>query len=307
VENVVVTHLQITPATSSLPVGLHDQLKAEVTLSDGSVLDVTTNEALHWSSNDPTVASISSSGADKGTVTGVTPGTATITASGVANGQSFSATAEVTITNVVVTHLQITPATSSLPVGLHDQLKAEVTLSDGSVLDVTTNEALHWSSNDPTVASISSSGADKGTVTGVTPGTATITASGVANGQSFSATAEVEVEVPLAFFTTPDTITRDWHDADAYCKGQTPAARLPTRVELQNLFIQSTSATKIGQINNDMCDVHGWPLVGRCGGSTNSYWTSEGTGSSYHWGVGMHYGIPSSNGDTILNHVTCVR
>ncbi|OFC42908.1 hypothetical protein BA189_22705 [Aeromonas hydrophila] len=241
-------------------------------------------------------------------VTGVSAGTVTITASGEANGQHFSATAEVTITNVVVSEVQITPAVSSLPIGLSEQLKGEATLSDGQVLDVTTDDAVNWRSSNPAVATISSSGADKGMVTGVSAGTVTITASGEANGQHFSATAEVEVKAPLAFFTTPDTITRNWNDADAYCKSLSPAARLPTSAELQNLFIQSTSATAIGQVNYDMCDVHGWPLNdGRCGGSSYYYWTSEAAEAGGHYAVYMDNGTVNSGYDTLTYNVTCVR
>ncbi|WP_176733574.1 Ig-like domain-containing protein, partial [Aeromonas hydrophila] len=141
ITNVVVSEVQITPAVSSLPIGLSEQLKGEATLSDGQVLDVTTDDAINWRSSNPAVATISSSGADKGMVTGVSAGTVTITASGEANGQHFSATAEVTITNVVVSEVQITPAVSSLPIGLSEQLKGEATLSDGQVLDVTTDDA----------------------------------------------------------------------------------------------------------------------------------------------------------------------
>ncbi|HHW4401482.1 TPA: Ig-like domain-containing protein, partial [Aeromonas hydrophila] len=165
----------------------------------------------------------------------------------------------------------------------------------------------NWRSSNPDVATISSNGEDKGMVTGVSAGTVSITVSGEANGQHFSATAVVEVEAPLAFFTTPDTNTRNWNDADAYCKGLSPAARLPTRAELQNLFIQSTSATAISQPNFEMCDVHGWPLSSRCGGSTKYYWISEAFGISMHWLVNMNTGNAISNRGTYGGHVTCVR
>ncbi|WP_323946506.1 Ig-like domain-containing protein, partial [Aeromonas caviae] len=85
--------------------------------------------------------------------------------------QSFSATAEVTITHAVVAQLQITPAVSSLPVGLSERLTGEATLSDGQVLDVTTDDVVSWHSSDPAVATVSSSGTDKGRVTGVSAGT----------------------------------------------------------------------------------------------------------------------------------------
>ncbi|MDX7800724.1 Ig-like domain-containing protein [Aeromonas caviae] len=307
ITHAVVTQLQITPAVSSLPVGLSEQLTGEVILSDGQVLDVTADDAVSWRSSDPAVATISSSGTDKGRVTGVSAGAVTITASGEANGQHFSATAEVTITNLDVTQVQITPEFSSLPAGLSEQLKGEVMLSNGKELDVTADNAVSWSSSNPAIATISNSGPDKGKVTGVSAGTVTITASGEANGQSFSATAEVEVKPPLAFFTTPDTIGRSWNDADAYCKGLHPAARLPTKLELQNLFFQSSSV-ELGQSSDVMCDVHGWPLRGRCGGSSNLYWANDQNWKDWRWRTNMNNGTSFSQADdTESNHVACVR
>ncbi|WP_176735156.1 Ig-like domain-containing protein, partial [Aeromonas hydrophila] len=73
--DISIVELQITPAVSSLPIGLSEQLKGEATLSDGQVLDVTTDDAVNWRSSNPAVATISSSGADKGMVTGVSAGT----------------------------------------------------------------------------------------------------------------------------------------------------------------------------------------------------------------------------------------
>ncbi len=311
ITNLVVTQVQITPAVSSLQVGLSKQLKGEALLYDGHqsmlLLDVTADDAVSWSSSNPFVAIIYNSGPNKGLVVGMSAGTVTITASGEANGQHFSATAEVTITNLDVTQVQITPAFSSLPAGLSEQLKGEVMLSDGKELDVTADNAVSWSSSNPAVATISNSGPDKGKVTGVSAGTVTITASGEANGQSFSATAEVEVKPPLAFFTTPDTIGRSWNDADAYCKGLNPAARLPTKLELQNLFSQSSSV-ELGQSSDVMCDVHGWPLRGQCGGSSNLYWANDKEWKDWRWRTNMSNGTSFSQADdTESNHVACVR
>ena len=312
ITNLVVTQVQITPAVSSLQVGLSKQLKGEALLYDGHqsmmLLDVTADDAVSWSSSNPFVAIIYNSGPNKGLVVGMSAGAVTITASGEANGQHFSATAEVTITNLDVTQVQITPEFSSLPAGLSEQLKGEVMLSNGKELDVTADNAVSWSSSNPAIATISNSGPDKGKVTGVSAGTVTITASGEANGQSFSATAEVEVKPPLAFFTTPDTIGRNWNDADAYCKGLNPAARLPTKLELENLFIQSSSVTELGQSSDVMCDVHGWPLRGQCGGSSNLYWANDQNWKDWRWRTNMNNGTSFSQADdTESNHVACVR
>lgn len=107
--------------------------------------------------------------------------------------------------------------------------------------------------------------------------------------------------------TQPTTNLYTWPQADAYCKGLTPAARLPTSKELQDIFVNKTSATAIGQTNYEMCDIHGWPLNSRCGGSTYYYWTSEAGSSGRHWTVNMYNGNTYGGIDTDFRHVACVR
>ncbi|VFB09619.1 intimin/invasin family protein [Aeromonas salmonicida] len=306
ITDAVVSSLQITPYVNVLPVGLSVQLKSEAIMSDGQVLDVTDNDTVSWRSSNPAIATIINSGEDKGMVTGVSTGTVTITVSGEANGQTFSGTADVTITDAVVSSIKITPDVYDLPIGVSVQLKGVAIMSDGQVLDVTDNDAVSWRSSNPDIATIISSGEDKGMVTGVSAGTVTITTTNATYSQQFSASAKVEVKALLAFFTTPDTMIRSWNDADAYCKGLAPGAyQLPSYQELQNLFIQSTSATVLGQANYEMCDVHGWPLLG-CGGSKTLYWAREATGTGSHWYVYMDTGRANINVDTDGLQVTCV-
>lgn len=181
--DVSVVSLQITPAVSYLPVDLHKSLKAEAILEDGRVLDVTADPAVQWSSSDPDVATV-----DKGIVTGHKVGTVIITASGEANGQSFSETAEVIITNRIVTDLQITPKEYALPIGIQKDFEAIATLDNGEKLPVTIDSTVKWSSDAEGIATV-----DRGTVTGHKVGTATITASGVANGRTFSDSAVVTI------------------------------------------------------------------------------------------------------------------
>lgn len=216
--------------------------------------------------------------------------------------------------DITIVGLQITPAVSSLPVGLSEQLTGEAILSDGQVLDVTADDAVSWRSSNPGVATISSSGPDKGMVTGVSTGTVTITASGEANGQSFSATAEVGV---VSFYDVPKSL--NWRDANSYCRSLGPTARLPSQEEMLALFILKTSATEIPSPTNnyDMCDVHGWPLGGgRCGGIVSDYWTTStvisGNGILSRIGVRMTngqlalLGAVESSGDTGTANVACV-
>ncbi|WP_083243864.1 Ig-like domain-containing protein [Aeromonas sp. DNP9] len=194
VSDAVVTELQVTPANSSVPAGLAKQFIATAYLSDGSTRDVTNNAALSWSSDALSIATISNATDTKGQATGVAPGDATITASGTANGTSFSATATLTVTNATVTSLQVTPFNRAVPIGLSRPFTATATLSDGSSLDVTNDPVLSWSSSAENIATITSTGTSgKGVATGVAVGITTITASGTANGQAFSATQQLTV------------------------------------------------------------------------------------------------------------------
>ncbi|MNQ58240.1 Bacterial Ig-like domain (group 2) [compost metagenome] len=125
VTNATVTSLQVTPATATVPVGFEQQFVAQATMSDGTVHDVTTDARLSWSSSAPAIATISSTGtSDKGLATGVAVGTTTITASGSVNGTSFSATAELTVTDTSMASLQVTPANAAISVGLDQQFIA---------------------------------------------------------------------------------------------------------------------------------------------------------------------------------------
>ncbi|GIU32232.1 S-layer family protein [Shewanella sp. MBTL60-007] len=187
VTDATVTNLQVTPANTNIAAGLEQAFTAQALMSDSSVLDVTTNAALSWSSSDSNIATIDT---DTGIATAVAAGTVTITASGRANGTEFSASAQLTVTDATVTSLQVTPANTSIAAGLEQAFTAQALMSDSSVLDVTTNAALSWSSSDSNIATIDT---DTGIATGVAAGTVTITASGSTNGTEFSASAQLTV------------------------------------------------------------------------------------------------------------------
>ncbi|MGY4028283.1 Ig-like domain-containing protein [Aeromonas rivuli] len=184
-----IVSLQVTPATATVPVGFEQQYLALAALDDGSVMDVTSNPVVRWSTSDSSIATINNTGL----ATGLAPGEVIITASGTANNVPFERKVTLTVTNAVVTALQVTPATATVPVGFEQAFTAIATFSDGSALDVTRQSALAWSSSDATVATIDSSKGKKGHATGVAPGTVTITAAGTTNGIQFSATAQLEV------------------------------------------------------------------------------------------------------------------
>src|SRR5207302_921011 len=114
-----------------------------------------------WSSSNTAVATVSNSGL----VSGVTPGTATITAA----SEGKSGTSTITVTPVPVASVEVTPATASVQAGQTVQLTATPKDANGAPLS---GRTVTWSSSNTAVATVSNSGL----VSGVTPGTATITA-----------------------------------------------------------------------------------------------------------------------------------
>ncbi|MGL6608198.1 hypothetical protein [Aeromonas hydrophila] len=141
----------------------------------------------------------------------------------------------------------------------------------------------------------------------ITPKAATGSPGSTQTGAPVTSSAQAITPALIGAFIKPDTTIMPWSQADAYCKGLTPAARLPTRIELQDLFLSNTSTT--GSVKYEMCDVFGWPLNGgRCGGSGNYYWTSESGNSDAHWVANMNNGITNNIGvDADSFHVACVR
>lgn len=131
-----------------------------------------------WASSNETVATVSN-----GTVTGVAPGTATISATAAGKRGELV----VSVTAVPVGSVAVTPDTATIAVGATRQLSAAVRDPSGGAL---TGRAVTWASSDTTKARVSSTGQ----VTGVAAGTATITAS--SEGKQGQAT--VTVVVPAA-------------------------------------------------------------------------------------------------------------
>ena len=156
-------------APQTVPVTGVTLTKTELTLAEGGSEKLTatvepanaTNQNVTWESSNNEVATV---GQD-GTVTAVKEGTAAITVK-TADG-NYQATCAVTVKpqNVLVTHILVT-GTASLYVGDTAKLTAKVEPTNA------TNPAVTWSSNNESVAIV---GTD-GTVTAVSAGTATITA-----------------------------------------------------------------------------------------------------------------------------------
>ena len=183
--------LEVKLADSSINVGETTTATATyITYADGvksSSKDVTSSAS--WSSGKTTVATVSG-----GTVTGKSSGTSAIKAT----YSGYTASATVTVSDVVTHSLEVSMSNSSIYVGENTSATASyITYTNGtrtSAKDVTSSAT--WSSSNPAVASVSG-----GSVTAKATGSATITAA--YNGYSATATVTVEEDITYDYQLSP--------------------------------------------------------------------------------------------------------
>jgi uncharacterized protein YjdB len=168
---VAVASVSVSPPTASVDVGQTTQFAATARDATGKVL---TGRIVNWSSGTPGVATVSTSGL----VTGVSPGSATITAT----VDGVPGTASVTVTQVPVASVTVAPSTATTSIGQTVPLTATTRDAGGNIL---TGRVVTWTTSAAGTATVSTNGV----VTGVSAGTATITAT--SEGQSASATITV--------------------------------------------------------------------------------------------------------------------
>lgn len=182
-----ITGVTITPLTTSVVMQESIQLQATVSPANAS------NPAVTWISFNPARATVSPTGV----VTGLLPGPVQIRAITVDGG--FSATAVVTVLPakgfIPLTDLAISPTSASLSVNDTKILAPIFTPTNA------TRVSLVWSSSNPVIADVSSTGV----VTAFALGTATITATTA--DRAFSASAVITVDPPNFNCPAPLPIT----------------------------------------------------------------------------------------------------
>jgi uncharacterized protein YjdB len=172
----LVASVVVFPPTASVALGSSRALN--VTVSDGSGLALA-GRTVSFSSSNPAIATVNASGL----VVGVSIGRAIITATAVQDG--VSGTSTIDVVQAPVASITITPPGSQTVFqGLTLQLAA--TLRDGNQpSNILTGRAVSWTTSNPAVATVSSSGL----VTGNALGSAQITV------ESEGVTASVQVTV----------------------------------------------------------------------------------------------------------------
>ncbi len=167
----VLTSITVTLSPSSVAVGQTSTASASGLDQNGNAIAV---GSVVWSTGSSSIATITATGA----ITGVAPGQALILAA--AGGRSGQQT--ITVTQVPVAIVALTPSAPTLAVGATQQFTVTTSDALGNVL---TGRVVTWLSSDPTKVSVSSAGL----ATAVAAGSATITAT--SEGKSGSATVTV--------------------------------------------------------------------------------------------------------------------
>ncbi|HET9791673.1 MAG TPA: Ig-like domain-containing protein, partial [Candidatus Angelobacter sp.] len=177
----------MSPQTSAVAAGLTQQFTATGSFSDGTSKPIT---SVTWSSSDTTLATVSSTGL----ATTLKQGSVNISASsGTVKGNT-----SLVIGPAQAKGLVISPATPNIILGAAatTQLSALVTFTDSSTVDVSATAT--WSSSNPTVATVNSTGA-------VTPARLGYTKITAISG-AFTATADAPVvSIPRYLYIPTDT------------------------------------------------------------------------------------------------------
>ncbi|HEX8960226.1 MAG TPA: Ig-like domain-containing protein [Geobacteraceae bacterium] len=165
VTSATVTTVTITPAAPTIAAGLTTQFTANGTFSDGTTQDLTFDAT--WSSSAPSIATVGNVAGSKGLAQALAAGTTTITATfGGVSGSTL-----LTVTEVVLQSITVSPVNPSILSVSTSQFAATGHYSDGSTADITNRVA--WNSSQTGIATISASGL----ATTLVPGTTAITAS----------------------------------------------------------------------------------------------------------------------------------
>ncbi len=141
--NPTVTGMKISPTSLFVQSGHTEQMTATAIYSDGTSKIIT--GSANWTSNNPKIATVSSSGVLSGLITG----SATISAS----YQSIAGSTLVTVSAAPLTSIEVSPVTAIVRAGQTLRYTATGTFLGGATQNVT--GSVTWTSSDTSVAVVS--------------------------------------------------------------------------------------------------------------------------------------------------------
>ncbi|EKR27720.1 bacterial Ig-like domain, group 2 [Leptospira interrogans serovar Bataviae str. L1111] len=165
----LLTSIEITPTINSITHGLTKQFKATGIFSDKSTQNLT--QLVTWISSDPSKIEIENTSGKKGIATASKLGSSNIKAV-----YKFiqSSPIPITVTDLKLKSITISPSSSSIAKGLTQQFKAIGTFIDGSEQEIT--NLVTWYSSKSDVAPINNAANAKGLATALSIGSSNISA-----------------------------------------------------------------------------------------------------------------------------------
>lgn len=179
----VLATITVSPATASVEAGKNQVFSASTLNQFGNSISAT----ITWSSSDPTVGTIDSTGLFKA----VSAGTTTITAeNGTVNGTATATVTAASTPDSVLATITVSPATATVETGKNQVFSATTLDNLGNPISAT----ITWTSSDPAVGTIDSTGLFKA----VSPGTTIITAeNGTVNGTATATVTTASTPEPV--------------------------------------------------------------------------------------------------------------
>jgi uncharacterized protein YjdB len=174
---IAVTSVSVSPTSVSIVEGTSATVTATVLPEDAD------NKAVAWGSANDAVATVAA-----GVITGIAPGTTTVTVTTADGGRTAAVAVTVTAAPVPVTGVSVEPTEVTIVEGTAATVTATVAPADA------TNKNVAWTSSSDAIATVAN-----GVVTGVAPGTATITVTTEDGGHT--ATVAVTVDITLILNT----------------------------------------------------------------------------------------------------------
>ena len=221
-------------------------LYIEDNVNDHATLHITYNptvyevdDTIEWTSSNPNVVTVNSNGV----VTGLAPGTVTITASAAHYNGAITSTASVEV-KVLATNYNITNHDSTrmnMEVGDTFDYETEIIPSNSSYRTVS------WESSDPTKVSVDQTGH----IEALSPGTVTITTvltNGL--GRDITTTREVKVLIPITGFNIVEN-SIDLYIGDATVDNQTLTKQYtPTVYEVDDTITWTSADTNVATVDS---------------------------------------------------------
>ncbi|WP_168735460.1 glycosyl hydrolase 53 family protein [Cohnella fermenti] len=228
VTKIPVASVTLNKTSATVSLGRTQQLTATVAPADASF------NTLSWTSSDPTVATVDASGL----VTTLATGTTTITATS-DDDASIKATSVITVVPVMVTGISLSKSALNIMVDSTKPIVAILAPDDAY------NKTVNWTSSDETVATVDANG----NVTGVTVGTATITATTADGG--YTATTTVTVQSTPVAVTGVALDVGSYYFASDYFSTTNPAADAPTKQLVANVVPADATNTDVVWTSNN--------------------------------------------------------